>query len=158
MLTARTAHPRSRGEHESGHSPRVRASGSSPLTRGARRTWCSCSPPARLIPAHAGSTLAAPRSYPRWGAHPRSRGEHGNVKLVAANFQGSSPLTRGAPPVTRFGANPAGLIPAHAGSTFLWLLLVVVCWAHPRSRGEHVTTSRHQQGYRGSSPLTRGAP
>nr|EEI14218.1 hypothetical protein HMPREF0276_1797 [Corynebacterium accolens ATCC 49725] len=96
VLTARTAHPRSRGEHESGHSPRVRASGSSPLTRGAREDDSGRCTRRRLIPAHAGSTAVRCARLHGRRAHPRSRGEHFKGFLVLNGVFGSSPLTRGA--------------------------------------------------------------
>ena len=51
-----TAHPRSRGEHDSGTSVRGERAGSSPLTRGAPVYHSTGDPQPRLIPAHAGST------------------------------------------------------------------------------------------------------
>ena len=50
-----------------------------------------------------------------------------------------------------------GLIPAHAGSTFGYLLAHRLKQAHPRSRGEHGREVREPLGLEGSSPLTRGA-
>ena len=56
--TGRRAHPRSRGEHSMIRLPAQSGYGSSPLTRGARRLVFGEDSPDRLIPAHAGSTLA----------------------------------------------------------------------------------------------------
>ena len=131
--------------------------GSSPLTRGAHLP--SRPPPGRqrLIPAHAGSTTARQHTPSSTSAHPRSRGEHASVTSARPMMLGSSPLTRGAPrrPIRR--PRPAGLIPAHAGSTVRRPLLCEPGRAHPRSRGEHCATfSAGVPGW-GSSPLTRGA-
>ena len=52
------AHPRSRGENNIRADLRVSPEGSSPLTRGKRRTGSSMSEARRLIPAHAGKTRA----------------------------------------------------------------------------------------------------
>ena len=49
-----------------------------------------------LIPAHAGSTRSGKDHVLRWGAHPRSRGEHGGLGCEVVEGFGSSPLTRGA--------------------------------------------------------------
>ncbi|ENO18102.1 hypothetical protein HMPREF9004_1133 [Schaalia cardiffensis F0333] len=70
--------------------------GSSPLTRGARNGTRRGSSGRGLIPAHAGSTNPARRLYHPSQAHPRSRGEHVKVSVVANTKQGSFPLTRGA--------------------------------------------------------------
>ena len=51
------AHPRSRGEHFSADLFLIFLRGSSPLTRGALNRDMAMAVPARLIPAHAGSTL-----------------------------------------------------------------------------------------------------
>ena len=92
-----TAHPRSRGEHDSGTSVRGERAGSSPLTRGALVHASATGYAVGLIPAHAGSTTVA--TVPR----------HAD--------RGSSPLTRGAPWHDHQRINRPGLIPAHAGST-----------------------------------------
>ncbi len=91
-----TAHPRSRGEHVSSLRNMARASGSSPLTRGALSWVCRRGDPPRLIPAHAGSTTSPPPPKRSPPAHPRSRGEHTSPTCRQVRFGGSSPLTRGA--------------------------------------------------------------
>ena len=111
------AHPRSRGEHRCSQSHPRRASGSSPLTRGALKRRASSGVIAGLIPAHAGSTLPVHRVCPGQWAHPRSRGEHLSRLHACSARGGSSPLTRGALPPAYGRERGAGLIPAHAGST-----------------------------------------
>jgi len=90
------------------------------------------------------------------GAHPRSRGENkAQQELHDAEF-GSSPLTRGKLMLLQQVSRRWGLIPAHAGKTFLGVVRGPVGGAHPRSRGEN---SRAFLAFRlpsGSSPLTRG--
>ena len=71
--------------------------------------------------------------------------------------QGSSPLTRGARPRPPQASIPAGLIPAHAGSTTGRANGTGHQQAHPRSRGEHDTNVSPDPWIDGSSPLTRGA-
>ena len=70
---------------------------------------------------------------------------------------GSSPLTRGAPNLTREEIAHERLIPAHAGSTAAGNSTNSETRAHPRSRGEHHSVSPSSRRVRGSSPLTRGA-
>ncbi len=111
------AHPRSRGEHVTVPRQSGKTTGSSPLTRGARRIPVARREAPRLIPAHAGSTHQTDAHSPDTSAHPRSRGEHNSFGDLAWFQADSSPLTRGA----RAGECEAGgrgrLIPAHAGST-----------------------------------------
>ena len=133
------------------------AEGSSPLTRGARVSEPWAEKLEGLIPAHAGSTGPS-LSKNRWlWAHPRSRGEHPRSALTAMLSMGSSPLTRGAPPLSTCGMGRCGLIPAHAGSTSQYQSRSWQSWAHPRSRGEHRLHDDLRLVDSGSSPLTRGA-
>mgnify|MGYP001748860456 CR=1 FL=1 len=76
-FTARlTAHPRSRGENPVSWPTGSTRTGSSPLTRGKRALSCSLARLWRLIPAHAGKTIAVSSPDARSPAHPRSRGEN----------------------------------------------------------------------------------
>ena len=113
--------------------------------------------PSGLIPAHAGSTRTGAQNVRTQPAHPRSRGEHQSLELVLGFGEGSSPLTRGALPSKIFSGVLCGLIPAHAGSTWIVSALSFHAPAHPRSRGEHPRFWLHQLARTGSSPLTRGA-
>ena len=119
LPAARPAHPRSRGENASSSMPIKSAYGSSPLTRGKHVATPSWAARPRLIPAHAGktNTLITTMFYNK--AHPRSRGE--NTALVSQRFQfgNSSPLTRGKLFDNTGKDLPFGLIPAHAGKTYL---------------------------------------
>ena len=60
-----------------------------------------------------------------------------------ADYQGSSPLARGAPAGHRHPGRLRGLIPARAGSTLMATSPPWMTWAHPRSRGEHGDPSTH---------------
>ncbi len=131
--------------------------GSSPLTRGALSYGVSGSPNTGLIPAHAGSTLISGRRHAGVGAHPRSRGEHGIEIINLPHRDGSSPLTRGAHDGRSCTPSYSGLIPAHAGSTGPFGVVDLRPSAHPRSRGEHISSAIKSRNIMGSSPLTRGA-
>ncbi len=131
--------------------------GSSPLTRGAPFLDLSNNAQLRLIPAHAGSTVRITERLEGATAHPRSRGEHDSTACLVHPFGGSSPLTRGARRTGCNGPPRTGLIPAHAGSTWITAFMLAGSWAHPRSRGEHSSSTIPNPGIRGSSPLTRGA-
>ena len=130
------AHPRSRGEHQDGHTPVGTVEGSSPLARG---TLFSGKPRAAtrgLIPARAGNTLELTRRRTPGWAHPRSRGEHFWNTRASGVFPGSSPLARGTLNNTiEYRREPV---------------------AHPRSRGEHDRAEPFGVSLLGSSPLARG--
>ena len=98
----------------------------SPLTRGSPLSSWPVLPRLGLIPAHAGSTMSAFPYTSSRTAHPRSRGEHYQSRLGATRFDGSSPLTRGAPSANHVQPQGTGLIPAHAGSTHNWVLSVSI--------------------------------
>ena len=133
------AHPRSRGEHVVTLGRAARIAGSSPLTRGALVVSLAEHHDRGLIPAHAGSTGGIVGRVLLSRAHPRSRGEHNSVSVRRRCFEGSSPLTRGAQCLVYHHVCSKGLIPAHAGSTRNPHLCPNCWWAHPRSRGEHLT-------------------
>ena len=111
------AHPRSRGENRRDTARSRPDQGSSPLTRGKRPPGPVSRESVRLIPAHAGKT-PCPSSLTRWPvAHPRSRGENRVIGQGYSGAWGSSPLTRGKPPLSWLRTAWRGLIPAHAGKT-----------------------------------------
>ena len=112
--------------------------GSSPLTRGKRRSVSLIHSRRGLIPAHAGKTTTlATREYASAGSSPLTRGK----------------LTDAAPPT-----ESRRLIPAHAGKTRSLALARESRKAHPRSRGENQELIKATGAVVGSSPLTRGKP
>ena len=133
----RWAHPRSCGENRSGWGPLRGREGSSPLTRGKRRVMTAPRVCSRLIPAHAGKTVAWSVYTMLSAAHPRSRGENRGSAFMRHTLQGSSPLTRGKPVPRVVIIGSDGLIPAHAGKTSPTGSHNRLGWAHPRSRGEN---------------------
>ena len=132
--------------------------GSSPLTRGALLAASVSACPLGIIPAYAGSTRSARRSFRSNRDHPRLRGEHLEPLAVAYSQAGSSPLTRGAPAVELQVQLPRGIIPAYAGSTCSYPTRCMSLQDHPRLRGEHPNSRSLSRSRLGSSPLTRGAP
>ena len=111
---------------------------------------------ARLIPARAGNTRIRAAGSASRSAHPRSRGEHWKFTMALVPAPGSSPLARG----THFqqGGDFARrrLIPARAGNTAPRPAQAPRGSAHPRSRGEHISSSAVTSPVAGSSPLARG--
>ena len=113
--------------------------GSSPLTRGKLARHGQASDGVRLIPAHAGKTVAHWYVGCASRAHPRSRGENFKFRVPDLRGRGSSPLTRGKLR-DRVGGGPGdGLIPAHAGKTAHERVRASRVRAHPRSRGENTS-------------------
>ena len=136
--SARSDHPRIRGEHIRHPLRGLRRGGSSPHTRGAHQDFCDGRHTERIIPAYAGSTSPTCTPCPgRWD-HPRIRGEHISDGSTARMSGGSSPHTRGARR-SEFSPTAPGL-------------------DHPRIRGEHEAEFTGIGGPSGSSPHTRGAP
>ena len=130
-------HPRIRGEHLRFQRVVLEFVGSSPHTRGARRSLRESRGCSGIIPAYAGSTRRLSRRRGRRADHPRIRGEHLPAGAVTLGAEGSSPHTRGArrsDDRRRAGAPD-----------------------HPRIRGEHILPSAMCAMATGSSPHTRGA-
>ncbi len=139
---SRADHPRSRGEHPLVVSIHSVETGSPPLTRGALVVDEHLLDAGRITPAHAGSTSRS-RCRATWlPDHPRSRGEHRPESAPAACEPGSPPLTRGVREGRDLRAGRERITPAHAGSTRARTVPATTSGDHPRSRGEHVGTSR----------------
>ena len=129
------AHPRACGENVAWCGIHARA-GSSPRMRGKRRHSEQRRIPRRLIPAHAGKTLACDRGRSTRRAHPRACGEN---ELILGNVScpvGSSPRMRG-----KRGYSQSALARA---------------MAHPRACGENFKDGGSVEPQQGSSPRMRG--
>ena len=131
-------HPRVRGEHIGGLSPRSRSS--------------------RFIPACAGNTLLLVAWASGVTVHPRVRGEHAQVTSQFARANGSSPRARGTHVFRRAPGSLHRFIPACAGNTLFPTLPRWAAAVHPRVRGEHRALARVAVGAAGSSPRARGTP
>ena len=150
------AHPRSRGENPALLAGRMKRAGSSPLARGKRPGREASHASIGLIPARAGKTaLGACRSTPT-RAHPRSRGENVLEEIGGDVERGSSPLARGKRGNGRSRRHRGRLIPARAGKTALMRTQGQNPAAHPRSRGENLSSAGVMRSASGSSPLARG--
>ena len=158
ISSRRPAHPRLRGEHENQRATKSIPLGSSPPTRGALGECDGVPGQGGLIPAYAGSTAIRSLGGASGWAHPRLRGEHGEVSGAANVDRGSSPPTRGAHARRHCRCCSPGLIPAYAGSTKTRCIHRRHEPAHPRLRGEHSYGTQPRAPAEGSSPPTRGAP
>ena len=130
--------------------------GSSPLARGTLDEPPRVPVLVRFIPARAGNTRIWSRNSKRSTVHPRSRGEHVVNVLPLCRENGSSPLARGTPAITRTHDRAHRFIPARAGNTGLIASILTLTLVHPRSRGEHSDMPGHAGAFAGSSPLARG--
>ena len=153
----RRDHPRIRGEHRQHRGRPEGGRGSSPHTRGARKSTGRPTPNGRIIPAYAGSTPHGMIWIAWIPDHPRIRGEHFRGILGCAQIDGSSPHTRGAPGLGAVVDPEGGIIPAYAGSTVAPREVAAGVQDHPRIRGEHPQQPWNPVHEIGSSPHTRGA-
>ena len=110
----------------------------------------------RIIPARAGFTCDADDGHCHGEDHPRSRGVYGDVADAHNLAQGSSPLARGLPYVSRHKVAPSGIIPARAGFTHAPSVRASDFADHPRSRGVYSARESSIPMMKGSSPLARG--
>ena len=130
--------------------------GSSPRMRGKPSPGHCRRSMGRLIPAHAGKTMANQlRSRLLW-AHPRACGENRNISPDLAQAFGSSPRMRGKHRSLRHHYHREGLIPAHAGKTFWAWYSRARARAHPRACGENIQPGQVVPLRSGSSPRMRG--
>ena len=130
--------------------------GSSPLARGTQSACRRLQAEVWLIPARAGNTSIAWLRACIRSAHPRSRGEHRGLNPRYIQKCGSSPLVRGTCTHQRNQPLLVRLIPARAGNTSRQSASCSWPRAHPRSRGEHFSSSHLEFPVVGSSPLARG--
>ena len=92
---------------------------------------------AGIIPAHAGNTCRGAQAGSRHGDHPRACGEHMITAVRCVLPSGSSPRMRGTLRHSRPHHLQPGIIPAHAGNTFVPTEEEVLSGDHPRACGEH---------------------
>ena len=111
-----------------------------------------------IIPAYAGNT----EQYRRKGMiswdHPRVCGEHVSSRPQRRIPPGSSPRMRGTRSHNRHNRRRIGIIPAYAGNTTIFALIVLRAEDHPRVCGEHFLTMAATVFCEGSSPRMRGTP
>ena len=84
------------------------------------------------------------------------RGVHPNEALQQDQEKGSSPHARGPPGVTGVVVVIIRIIPACAGSTFLFNIFSCHFQDHPRMRGVHIPIAGFICRLQGSSPHARG--
>ena len=88
--------------------------------------------------------------------HPRTRGVYAHEPTPVGDEAGSSPHTRGLPPLPARVCGGPGIIPAHAGFTLPGVSYALSTSDHPRTRGVYETPLGEYIHTSGSSPHTRG--
>ena len=151
-------HPRSRGVYPRRSRQRRLERGSSPLARGLLERHMGRGQRLRIIPARAGFTGTNQNDFRCETDHPRSRGVYRLRGVRRWQGDGSSPLARGLPFISRPRTILGGIIPARAGFTFGLQTVYILGEDHPRSRGVYGRTRPSTRAAAGSSPLARGLP
>ena len=90
--------------------------------------------------------------------YPRSRGELSQKASSRVFALGLSPLTRGTRQAARVATKTEGSIPAHAGNSGCFRVVIDMGAVYPRSRGELSFCVSAFSLAIGLSPLTRGTP
>ena len=110
----------------------------------------------RIIPAHAGQTLAPFVDFLDEPDHPRACGANSQTVTPRSNMPGSSPRMRGKLPLLQHVLNGERIIPAHAGQTPAMPHRAGSSPDHPRACGANLKSRRESLGLTGSSPRMRG--
>ena len=149
-------HPRACGEHYRTGVVPFAVSGSSPRMRGTQHVcWYFCVIHG-IIPAHAGNTKFKPKKTTDDWDHPRACGEHCPRNSRVCRSSGSSPRMRGTLGDRNISIILAGIIPAHAGNTGMFVARARLHRDHPRACGEHNNVCTPPTSCSGSSPRMRG--
>ena len=88
--------------------------------------------------------------------HPRACGEQASNLSPAATVTGSSPRLRGTDIRFLWRCRCSRFIPAPAGNSKLFLIVLLDSSVHPRACGEQSFTSHENNSSHGSSPRLRG--
>ena len=152
------AHPRACGENPPGTGRPRSPVGSSPRVRGKLEALPAFPDEHGLIPARAGKTVCPFGVGVGVGAHPRACGENDGRTLTGVAVPGSSPRVRGKLRLFEVIGGRRGLIPARAGKTMSWSIMIRGSSAHPRACGENLELGVEGVEVGGSSPRVRGKP
>ncbi len=131
-------HPRTCGEQSTAPVAAIELYGSSPHMRGTVHCTSSSHRTLRIIPAHAGNSVDGVRPGADGADHPRTCGEQGIDQNGYILCIGSSPHMRGTVFSGIYWQPFRGIIPAHAGNSFICLWIFMADKDHPRTCGEQV--------------------
>ena len=110
----------------------------------------------RIIPAHAGQTIAPRYQQTMCPDHPRACGANRQKKLPTPRQNGSSPRMRGKLRTRRLSGPSPRIIPAHAGQTSWVGMNISSLPDHPRACGANLSMGLPESSVTGSSPRMRG--
>ena len=151
-------HPRACGANEVIYERLSQLIGSSPRMRGKPITPVVTPKQQRIIPAHAGQTMACTPFMPKRSDHPRACGANRPGNRTTATRCGSSPRMRGKPDFLRVPLDTLRIIPAHAGQTNHPRGDAKATADHPRACGANCCVFSSRLLCSGSSPRMRGKP
>ena len=112
----------------------------------------------RITPACAGKTRRRLETVALGGDHPRVCGENCPAWKERLLKMGSPPRVRGKLQQGGGVSHQAGITPACAGKTIMFLYLAIFSGDHPRVCGENWSRERPSWRRRGSPPRVRGKP
>ena len=112
----------------------------------------------RIIPAHAGQTLAYYKPLQLPSDHPRACGANSALRPSNILQSGSSPRMRGKPRLCTAAISALRIIPAHAGQTCGGRRGPACSADHPRACGANIGVDVSDAFGCGSSPRMRGKP
>ena len=155
--TFSSVHPHPCGERPQSYNLWHQTAGSSPPVWGTHQVLQVCMEVVRFIPTHMGNTSPPQKASGSDSGHPRPRGEHGTIPMIAYGEIGSSPprgehVTVPATPYAVLGSSP------RVGNTLLVVRHGMAKAVHPYPRGEHPPSGVGYRGRGGSSPRPWGTP
>ena len=151
-------HPRACGANPVRTVPSLWASGSSPRMRGKQTLRDGQAIGVRIIPAHAGQTLAYYKPLQLPSDHPRACGANSALRPSNILQSGSSPRMRGKRRCQLSQMARDRIIPAHAGQTTFLNKTLANPADHPRACGANGVWGTFNIRGHGSSPRMRGKP
>ena len=152
----RADHPRACGANTSTEGNADSTYGSSPRMRGKQRAFIENTLKPRIIPAHAGQTLAYYKPLQLPSDHPRACGANSALRPSNILQSGSSPRMRGKPRLCTAAISALRIIPAHAGQTCGGRRGPACSADHPRACGANIGVDVSDAFGCGSSPRMRG--
>ena len=134
--SARSDHPRTRGDKAKVDESFVQGTGSPPHTRGQAKSNTACFAVRRITPAHAGTRLWIGYCPAVYRDHPRTRGDKFTSYAVILFIKGSPPHTRGQGIFLHPPRQLQRITPAHAGTSIYLAHAAPSFGDHPRTRGD----------------------
>ncbi len=149
-------HPRTRGDHCTTTVTTGPPRGPPPHARGPRHPRRGSHRGVGTTPARAGTTLPQRATDQEKRDHPRTRGDHSTRTTPASVIGGPPPHARG--PLQRRSRRLGlpGTTPARAGTTGMQIPSRSSGWDHPRTRGDHFSSSAASRAFSGPPPHARG--